>query len=239
MTVNEVSRLAGVSVRTLQYYDRIGLLTPEKRSGSGYRIYGEKELEKLQQILLLRELEFRLDEIAVMLSSPGFDRDAALKQQIELLTLKKQRLERIISLANDLKKGEKKMDFKAFDNKDIEEYSARAKELWGGSEAYKEYQQKSSGRSEKEEKEFGSMMMDIFSGFRDVMDQGASSQAAQQKVRELQKFITEHYYKCTNEILMGLGQMYGCGGEFTENIDAHAGDGTAAFAAEAIRIFCS
>lgn len=239
MTVNEVSRLAGVSVRTLQYYDRIGLLTPEKRSGSGYRIYGEKELEKLQQILLLRELEFRLDEIAVMLSSPGFDRDAALKQQIELLTLKKQRLERIISLANDLRKGEKKMDFKAFDNKDIEEYSARAKELWGGSEAYKEYQQKSSGRSEKEEKEFGSMMMDIFSGFRDVMDQGASSQAAQQKVRELQKFITEHYYKCTNEILMGLGQMYGCGGEFTENIDAHAGDGTAAFAAEAIRIFCS
>ena len=239
MTVNEVSRLAGVSVRTLQYYDRIGLLTPEKRTGSGYRIYGEKELEKLQQILLLRELEFSLDEIAVMLSSPEFDRDAALGQQIELLTLKKQRLERIISLANDLRKGERKMDFKAFDNKDIEEYSARAKELWGGSDAYKEYQQKSSGRSEKEEKEFGSMMMDIFSGFRDVMDQGPSSQAAQQKVRELQEFITEHYYKCTNEILMGLGQMYGSGGEFTENIDAHAGDGTAAFAAEAIRIFCS
>ena len=88
-TVNEVSKLVGVSIRTLQYYDRIGLLSPATRTEAGYRLYDDTALERLQQILLFRELEFSLSEIKVILEAPGFDKDKALDRQIELLTLKK------------------------------------------------------------------------------------------------------------------------------------------------------
>ena len=92
MTVKEVSRLTGISIRTLQYYDKLGLL-PAMRTESGYRLYDDAALERLQQILLFRELEFPLRDIRTILDNPNFDRRKALRQQIELLTLKKQRLE--------------------------------------------------------------------------------------------------------------------------------------------------
>ena len=95
-TVNEVSKLTGVSIRTLQYYDKIGLLSPAMRTEAGYRLYDDTALERLQQILLFRELEFSLDDIKAILEAPDFDREKALEQQIELLTLKKQRLEAIL-----------------------------------------------------------------------------------------------------------------------------------------------
>lgn len=89
MTVNNVSKLTGVSIRTLQYYDKIGLLHPAEHTEAGYRLYDDTALERLQQILLFRELEFSLKEIQAILQSPDFDRDKALEQQIELLSLKK------------------------------------------------------------------------------------------------------------------------------------------------------
>ena len=94
-TVHEVSAQTGVSIRTLQYYDKIGLLSPSMRTEAGYRLYDETALERLQQILLFRELEFSLDEIRTILNAPDFDREKALTQQIELLTMKKERLEQI------------------------------------------------------------------------------------------------------------------------------------------------
>ena len=99
MTVNEVSQLSGLSERTLRYYDRIGLLKPKAYTESGYRLYDDTAMERLQQILLFRELEFPLREIRRILADPGFDRAEALEQQITLLTLKKERLEGLISLA--------------------------------------------------------------------------------------------------------------------------------------------
>ena len=93
MTVNEVSKLTGVSIRTLHYYDKIGLLHPAFVTESGYSQYDDTALERLQQILLFRELEFPLKEIKDILDSDGFDREKALEQQIELLTLKKEHLE--------------------------------------------------------------------------------------------------------------------------------------------------
>lgn len=89
MTVKEVSSLTGVSIRTLQYYDKIGLLAPADYTESGYRLYDDTALERLQQILLFRELEFPLKEIRRILSEPDFDRDKALEQQITLLTMKR------------------------------------------------------------------------------------------------------------------------------------------------------
>ena len=101
MTVKEASRLTGISIRTLQYYDKLGLL-PAMRTESGYRLYDDAALERLQQILLFRELEFPLRDIRTILDNPNFDRRKALGQQIELLTLKKQHLEDLIRLARTL-----------------------------------------------------------------------------------------------------------------------------------------
>ena len=103
MTVNEVSKLTGVSIRALQYYDKIGLLHPAEYTEAGYRLYDDTALERLQQILLFRELEFSLKEIQSILQSTDFDRDRALDQQICLLTLKKEHIENLITFARGLK----------------------------------------------------------------------------------------------------------------------------------------
>ena len=112
--VNEVSKLTGVSIRTLQYYDKIGLLHPANYTEAGYRLYDDAALETLQQILLFRELEFPLKDIKEIISSPDFDRRKALDQQIELLRLKKEHIENLIDLAREIKlSGVKKLTFDA------------------------------------------------------------------------------------------------------------------------------
>lgn len=239
MTVNEVSRMTGVSIRTLQYYDKIGLLKPAGHTGAGYRLYDEKSLEMLQQILLFRELEFPLKEIKKIMENPFFDRDRALEQQIELLTLKKEHLENLIRLARGIKTtGERIMDFAAFDTKKMEAYKEQARKEWGSTKAYQEYEEKAGGRTCGEERALGTEMMKLFKAFGEVRKEAPGSEAAQELVKKLQSFITENYYTCTKEILAGIGMMYGAGGEFTENIDRAGGEGTAAFAGRAIAFYC-
>ena len=241
MTVHEVSRLTGVSIRTLQYYDRIGLLHPAEYTDAGYRLYDDAALETLQQILLFRELEFQLKDIQRIIQSPSFDRRKALEQQITLLELKKEHLDNLISLAREIKTtGVKtKMDFSAFDTKKMDEYAAKAKEAWGDTPAYREYEQKEKGRSKEETMEVSRQMMDIFAEFGAIRNGDPASPEAQCLVRKLRDFISAHYYTCTNQILSGLGQMYAAGGEMTENIDSRGGEGTAVFAGQAIRVFCA
>jgi len=240
MTVREVSRLTGVTVRALQYYDRLGLLPPAQVTAAGYRLYDRASLERLQQILLLRELEFPLREIKRILDSPAFDRETALEQQIALLTMKKERLERLIALAHGMRTKEgDPLKFDAFDTKKIDAYAAQAKEAWGGTAAWREYEEKSAGRTGEQARALGAELMDVFTEFAAVRDEGPASPAAQALVRKLQAFITGHYYECTKEILRGLGAMYAAGGEMTDNIDAHAGAGTADFAARAIEAYCA
>ena len=239
MTVHEVSRLTGVSIRTLQYYDQIGLLTPDHVTEAGYRLYDEPGLEKLQHILLFRELEFPLKDIAKIVNSPGFDRHKALSQQIELLKLKKEHIEGLIVLARKIQtEGEKTMKFEAFDTGKIDEYAAKAKAAWGETAAYKEFEQRSRGRSKEADASLAGRMMDIFSEMGAIKDTDPASDEAQGPVRKLQGFITDNYYTCTKEILSGLGQAYAAGGEFTRNIDKAGGEGTAQFAASAIAVYC-
>ena len=258
LTVKQVSELSGVSIRTLQYYDNIGLLTPSERTEAGYRLYEEEQLATLQEILLFRELEFPLKEIKAILESPAHDREKALRQQVELLTLKKERLEGLIRLANDLRIAPEKnstrerkttMDFTAFDKTKLEEYAKRAREEYSGTDAYKEYEVKSAGRTAETEAVLGEGLMAIFARFGKLLTDGSSgasesgtpadpaSPAAQALVRELQDYITEHFYTCTPEILAGLGKMYAADGEFRENIDRCGGDGTAVFVSKAIDHF--
>ena len=241
MTIHEVSKLTGVSIRTLQYYDSIGLLRPAQYTGAGYRLYDETALETLQQILLFRELEFPLKEIKQIIQSPGFDRSKALEQQIALLTLKKEHLENLIDLARGIKLtgGKPTMDFSAFDTKKIDEYTAQAKASWGSTPEYREFEEKSKGRGKAETAALNEQMMQIFVKFGAMKGEDPSSEKAQQLVKDLKDFITAHFYTCSNQVLSGLGQMYAGGGEMTANIDRYGGEGTAVFANAAIQVFCS
>lgn len=152
-TVKEVSTLTGVSIRTLHYYDSIGLLHPSVTTDAGYRLYDDANLERLQSILLFRELEFPLKDIIRILNSSDFDREKALTQQIELLEMKKKRLEDLICFAREIKTlGVNKMDFKVFDTSKIDAYAAQAKASWGGTDAYKEFEKKSAAYSEEQKK---------------------------------------------------------------------------------------
>lgn len=239
MTVNEVSKLTGVSIRTLQYYDKIGLLNPTGYTQAGYRLYDDTALEKLQQILLFRELEFPLKDIKKIIESPSFDRSKALEQQITLLTLKKEHLENLIDLARGIKMiGVKKMDFSAFDTRKIGEYAAEAKASWGTTPEYHEYEEKAKNRTAEQQKAINIQMMNLFVEFGKIRDENPALEKAQCLVKELQEFITKHFYTCSNEILASLGEMYAGGGEFTTNIDKAGGVGTAEFAHKAIQIYC-
>lgn len=238
MTVNEVSKLTGVSIRTLQYYDSIGLLKPSEYTESGYRLYDDTSLERLQQILLFKELEFPLKEIKTIIDAPNFDRSKALEQQIELLTMKKEHLENLINFARGIKwLGVKTMDFTAFDTRKIDEYSKRAKEQWGKSPEYKEFEEKAKNWNEEQEQIIANDFMQIFAEFGQLMTLEPSEEKVQLQVRKLQDYISEHFYTCTEEILNSLGKMYAGGGEFTESIDKVGGTGTADFTAKAIEFY--
>lgn len=239
MTVNEVSKLTGVSIRTLQYYDTIGLLKPNGYTEAGYRLYDDTALERLQQILLFKELEFPLKEIKNIIDAPNFDRNKALEQQIELLTLKKEHLENLIDFARGIKLiGVEKMDFTVFDTKKIDEYAKRAKEQWGKTDAYKEFEEKSKGRTKAEAKNITQDLMRLFVEIGEMKEMNPADEQVQLQVKKIQDYITEHFYHCTKEIFDSLGKAYGSGGEFTENIDKAGGKGTAELAAKAIEIYC-
>ena len=238
MTVHEVSRLTGVSIRTLQYYDKIGLLRPAEYTEAGYRLYDDAALETLQQILLFRELEFPLKDIKKIIGSPDFDRNRALEQQIEMLKLKKEHLENLIDLAVGIKAmGVKKLTFDAFDTRKMDEYAKQAKASWGTTPAYREYEEKSRGRTREDNQKIHQGMIEIFAQFGQIRDRDPASGEAQALVKRLQDYITEHMYTCTKEILGGLGRMYAGGGDFTKNIDSFGGEGTAVFAAKAIEVY--
>lgn len=239
MTVKEVSKLTGVSVRTLQYYDKIGLLQPTKHTDSGYRLYDDTALKKLQQILLFRELEFPLKDIKAIIKNPNFDQSKALEQQIELLTLKMEHLQNLIDLAHGIKAiGVNKMDFTAFDTSKIDEYAEKAKASWGNTAEYHEFEEKSKNRTVQENQIINTQMMAIFTEFGTMLDLDTDSEKVQSQVKKLQDFITDNFYTCSDEILYGLGNMYSGGGDFTRNIDKAGGNGTAEFVFQAIKIYC-
>ncbi len=162
-TVKEVSQLTGISVRTLHYYDEIGLLKPTVTSEAGYRLYDDKALEVLQQILFFKEFDMPLAEIKAIMENPNLDRNQLLDSQKSILILKKERLERIIDSIDHILKGENKMDFEVFSMDDIDElYQSVATNLsndqreimikeYGSMEAFEKHflEQAASGEAQK------------------------------------------------------------------------------------------
>ena len=238
MLIKEFAEFTGVSVRTLHYYDEIGLLTPAYVDKlTGYRYYDKNSLLRMQEILFYRELDFSLKNIGEILSSPNYNKCEALKEQKHLLTLKKERLERLILAIDSAVKGENIM--RAFDNSEFENYKAEAKEKWGQTAAYKEHEEKSKNYSKQDWDALAEKMDNIMAEFAKGMGNGKTPDSAetQNLVKTLQNHISENYYLCTNEILVGLGQMYVADERFKNNIDKHA-DGTAAFICGAIEVYC-
>ena len=238
-SVRQIAKQTGVSVRTLHHYDAIGLLKPSFVAESGYRYYDEAAVERLYLILLFRELEFPLKDIKEILDAPDYDRNRVLSAQIAMLKAKAEHLQECIHLANAIKQtGVNNMAFKDWDSKKIKEYDAQAKTLYGNTDAYKEYTRKSAGRSQEQQKSLGDGLMDLFARLGELRELAPESPEVQSWVKQLQDYITEHYYTCTPQILKGLGQMYAGGGSMTENIDAAGGEGTGEFACKAIEIYC-
>ena len=238
-TVKEVSKMTGVSVRTLHYYDEIGLLKPTAVTEAGYRLYDDDALCRLQSILLFRELEFPLRDIRTILETPDFDWNEALSRQIRLLELQKEHIEGLLAFAHEQQRtGGENMDFSAFDQTKLDEYKKEAKERWGDTAAFAESERRAKNRTGEEETVLADGMMKIFEEFGAVKTKDASGAKAQELAAKLQSFITENYYTCTKEIFRNLGLMYTGDERFRENIDKAGGAGTAAFAAEAIRLYC-
>ena len=238
MNIGEVSALTHVSIRTLRHYDKIGLLRPTQITEAGYRQYDNAALQRLHTILLFRELEFSLTGIQRIIDAPDFDPIDALDRQITLLTMRREHIDNLILLARGLKaKGLKHMDFSAFDTRKIDDYAAQAKAAWGKTDAWKEYE--SRGKSAEDDKQSGEKLMALFTESGKRRDIDPACDEAQAMVKQLQNFITANFYTCTVPVLRGLADMYDGGGDFTRNIDQAGGEGTAAFVAAAIRIYCA
>ena len=238
MQIREFADLTGVSVRTLHYYDEIGLLKPcFTDAKNGYRYYDDSSLLRMQEILFYRELDFSLKSIGEILSSQNYNKEKALMQQKKLLILKKERLEKLISAVNDALKGKNVMT--AFDKSEYENYRREVKEKWGSTAAYKEHEAKTAGYNDEQYKTAADGMNGIFAAFAQCRKDGntADSDASLALVKRLQDYITANFYTCTNEILASLGQMYTEDERFSRNINKN-GAGTAAFVSEAIAIYC-
>jgi len=228
MKINEAAKMTGVTIRTLHYYDQIGLLRPETVTDAGYRLYGEKDMERLSQILFFRELDFPLSQIKEMLDSPSFDR--------------KERLERLIALTERRMEGEKEMSFQEFDSSEIErckeKYAEEAKERWGHTQAWQESKKRTDGYSNEEWEAVMKESDSIMQAFAQSRELAPESEEVQALVAKWQDFISARYYTCTDEILEGLGQMYTADERFTENIDRF-GEGTAEQMSKAIACYVS
>lgn len=240
--------MAGISVRMLHHYDKIGLLDPESVSAAGYRLYSDENLDRLQQILFFKELNFPLQEIKIILDSPNFNKKEALETHRQLLLEKKLRLEKIIQSVDktiNSMEGEFKMDKKeilnVFSMTEIEEhqrkYSEEVKEKYGNTSAYKESNEKTSKYTKED---WSNIMKDwdiIYKKLANLMDKNPDDKEVQEYIHQSREHISKNFYDCTPEIFRGLGEIYVNDERFTANIDKYK-TGLSKFLRDAINVYC-
>ncbi len=243
-TVQKLATCCGVSVRTLHYYDEIGLLKPSKLGKNGYRYYEEKELLKLQQILFFRELEFPLAKIIELISSPYFNEEAAFTDHKNMLLLKKKRLEKLLRLIDktmQTTKNNKQINnaeqlYDAFKDDDVKEYHSEVEARWGNTAAYKQSMARVGKMTKKEMEELKENGKILTQKLADSMDKEVKS-------KEVQDLIAEHYkgiqffYDCQLEMYRNLGKMYVEDARFTAYYDKFR-PGLAVFMKGAIEYYC-
>lgn len=244
--INEVSKLTGVSIRMLHHYDKIGLLSPRKRTDSNYRMYNNNDISRLYQILLFKELEFPLQEIKQILDDKDFDKREVLKVQRGLIFEKKKRLERILESIDDTIENlggnvMSKNNFKAFDYEKVkkhqEKYKEETEKRYKNSDAYKESKEKTSKYSKNDWENIMGEASVIYEELANLMDKEPSDEKVQKLIEKWRNHISTNFYNCTIEIFRGLSIMYVGDERFTKNIDKYK-DGLAQFMSDAMNIYC-
>lgn len=242
-TVKRLADLAGVSVRTLHYYDQIGLLNPASISEAGYRQYDQGDLERLQQVLFFRELGLGLEDIKRIVDSPGFDRKKAMLEHRRFLETKRHRLDRLLQLVDEtlqaMERGldvdEKRM-FGAFDERQLEEYRKEASERWGKETvdaSYRRLNQLSKAEQQQLFAKGGQIELDAAA----LVGTDPAAPAAQAVIERWWRHIDSSFYTMTPEIFRGLGEMYVA----DERFAAHYNDvkpGLADFMRAAMNAYC-
>lgn len=247
--VKEMAEITGVSVRTLHHYDHIHLLSPSYVTEKGYRLYSEKELARLQQILFFKEMDFSLKKIKEILDDPDFDEADALQRHREILRKKKKRLERLIrSVDQTLQtiEGEDRMKnedrFRPFDKSEIEahqkKYEKEVEERWGDTDAYKHSKQKTSQYTKEDWEKIQQEGDEIDRGLVALMERDPSDPEVQQLIDRKRQHITGYFYECHLEIFRGLADMYVNDPRFTKNIDKWK-EGYSEFLNKAMHTYCN
>jgi MerR family transcriptional regulator, thiopeptide resistance regulator len=241
--VGAVARLAGVSVRALHHYDRIGLLTPGGRSAAGYRIYTPPDLERLRQILFYRALGFTLDDIAAILAEPGQDAAAHLRRQHRLLREQiSRRQDMLTAIEKELEAGKMGIaltpeeQFEVFGtNKVSGEWAAEAEQRWGGTEAWARSQRRTAAYTKQDWLEIKAEADAISRGLAAAMAAGtpAADPRAMDLAERHRQHITRWFYDCTHEMHRGLAEMYVTDERFARNYDAIA-PGLAGYTRDAV-----
>jgi DNA-binding transcriptional MerR regulator len=243
MNVGEVASLAGVTVRTLHHYDRIGLLSPSGRTASGYRQYSPADLDRLHQVLLYRELGFPLEEVATLLDAPDADPEAHLRRQHRLL---RDRLERTQAMVAAV---EKEMEaramgisltpeerFEVFGEHDPAQYDAEAQERWGETEAYAQSKRRTAAYSKEDWLRIKAEGERIERGLAEAMRSGvpADSSQAMDLAEEHRQQISRNFYDCPPEMHASLGRMWVEDERFTAHYEQIA-PGLAQYASTAVQ----
>lgn len=245
ITVHELAQQANISIRTLHYYDEIGLLKPAQVKENGYRVYGQNEMLKLQQILFFRELDFPLEQIKEIVNSPQFNQLEALKDHKKMLLAKKERLENLLhTLDNTIKTvkgGEETMSddtnlYSAFDDAKLKEYQEEARQRWGHTDAYKQSQERYGKLSKEEKAALQKEQKQIAEDLAALKGKDVKSDEVQQAIDRHFKFLF-NFYDPSYEMYRGLGQMYVDDKRFTAYYNKH-GEGTAEFIRDAINYYC-
>lgn len=211
-TVKTVSEIAGISIRTLHHYDDIGLLRPAQRTASGYRLYTEEDLERLQQVLFFRELGFGLHEIKDIIDSPGFDRRQALLKHRQLLLERRERLTRLVQLVDrtlDAMEGGIKMDEKErFDGFDQAQFEEEVRRRWGETKEYEESTRRARGYTKADWAAIQEDGHQILQQIASLMDRAPLDPEVQEWIGRHHKQINDRFYTCSPEVYRGLGDLY-------------------------------
>lgn len=242
LTVRQLAKLAGVSNRTLHYYDQIGLLRPERHKQNGYRRYGEDSVLRLQQILFYRELGLTLEQIGAILDSPDFDLLAALDAHRAALQQRVVRLERLIHTVEQTilhLQGEIHMTaqdfYSGFDEEQQKMYAEEAEKVWGVT--VRETQQRWNGYSREQKNAVLAQMHEISGGIAVNMEKGAESAEVQAWVEKWHRHINEYFYPCSLEVFESLGHMYPADPAFRTTYEKIR-PGLAEFMEQAMTVYC-
>ncbi len=240
-TVKAVAQLAGVTIRTLHHYDAIGLVRPGERTESGYRVYGRRDLERLQQVLFFKELGFGLAEIKEILERPDFDRRQALLDHRELLTHRKDRIERLIKAVEQtlesMEEGTMLEESVWFDGFDHSRYEEEARQRWGHTDAYRESRERTAAYTEADWSGVAAEQTGILKEIAALADRRPDDPDVLQTIGRMHSLISERFYACSVEMFRGIGELAVTDSRFTATYEKLR-PGLAAFYASAVRAYC-